>query len=410
MTRSALVIGAGVVGISCALQMARRGLDVTVIDRGPPGSGTSHGNAGAILRAAMPVATPGLLRDVPRMLLDPTGPLTLRWSYLPRLAPWLLRLVRESAPARAEANSRAIWALGRDAPGAWRRQTQGTPAADLLHPVGWLTVYETERAFAADRAEREMRERRGISHDILTADELRELEPNLAPIFRRGVLQADALFASDPRRLVEACADAARALGVTIRQGEVRRVAADDDRASATLADGEELTADRLVLAAGAWSRDLAAQLGARVPLDTERGYHLMLPTPARGLTRPTVNGDRSFVLCPMAGGLRLTSQVELAGLEAPPDYRRVHKLLPAARRMLPGLAGEPTDRWLGFRPSLPDSRPVLGPVPGAGAALLAFGHQHYGLSLAARTGELIADLAAGETPDIDLSPYRPDR
>jgi len=410
--RTALVIGAGAVGVSCALQMAKRGIKVTLVDRGPVGGGTSHGNAGAVLRAASPIAEPGIWRKVPSMLLDPMGPLTVRWRHLPALAPWLIRFLRESNPERFRANSHAIWQLGDQAPDAWRRQVRGTPAEELLRPVGWLKVYESEKAFEAAGVGRAVYAEKGAAIETFTKDELRQLEPNLAPIFARGALHADALFARNPRRLVEICADAARALGVEIVQADVIDAWADDARGRATLADGRVLEADRLVLAAGAWSKDLAARLGVRLPLDAERGYHLMFDTPARSLSRPVIWEEKSFVLCPMEHGLRMTSQVELAGLKAPPDYRRIESMIPAAERMLPSLAesGAPWDRWLGFRPSLPDARPVVGPSPRAKAALFAFGHQHYGLSLAARTGEVIAELAAGEAPAIDLASLSPAR
>lgn len=410
--RTALVIGAGAVGVSCALQMAKRGMKVTLIDRGPVGGGTSHGNAGAVLRAASPIAEPGVWRKVPSMLLDPMGPLTVRWRHLPALAPWLIRFLAESSPKRFQANSHAIWQLGDQAPDAWRRQVRGTTAEELLRPVGWLKVYETEKAFEEAAASRAVYAEKGAAIETFTKDELRQLEPNLGPIFARGALHADGLFARNPRRLVEICADAARALGVEILQAEAVDAWADDVRAQATLADGRVLEADRLVLAAGAWSKDLAARLGVHLPLDTERGYHLMFETPEKSLSRPVIWEEKSFVLCPMEHGLRMTSQVELAGLKAPPDYRRIESMIPMAQKMLPSLkdGAAPWDRWLGFRPSLPDARPLVGPSPSAKAALFAFGHQHYGLSLAARTGEVIADLAAGERPEIDLDALSPAR
>lgn len=408
--KTAIVIGAGAVGVSCALQLAKRGLAVTVVDRGPVGGGTSHGNAGAILRAASPIAGLDTLAALPRMLMDPASPLSIRWRYLPRLTPWLLRFVNESRPSRVRRNADAIWQLGEGAVDAWRAQVRGTAAEDLLRPVGWLKVYSDDKGFEAARPSLEGYQARGAAIEYFDRDSLRQLEPNLAPIFARGALHADGLFARNPRRLVEICADAARAHGVTFRQAEVRDAEADDHRGTITLADGERIGADRLVLACGAWSKRLAKRLGVSVPLDTERGYHLMFETPERSLNRPVIWEDKGFVLCPMAHGLRMTSQVELAGLQAPPDFRRIERMLPMARTMLPGLAGAPTDRWLGYRPSTPDSVPVVGPAPGARAALFAFGHQHYGLSLAARTGQVIADMATGRDTGIDDAALSPGR
>jgi len=408
--RAIAVVGAGIVGVSAALHLQRDGHRVLLIDRSGPGSGTSFGNAGGVVSSScVPLSTPGILWKVPRMLLDPVGPLVVRWRYLPRLLPWLIRFVRESAPARVEANSRAIAALGERSLEAWREVARLADAEDLLRPLGWLKVFETDAGFAGTALDREIMDRRGHRYELLGADEIRQLEPALAPSFKHAYYQPDCAFVTNPKRAVEALAAAFVAAGGRIERAEVTGFDLAAAQRRLLTANGA-LEADLLVLAAGAWSRGLAARLGARVPLDTERGYHIMLPTPEPNLRRPVLWGEKGFVLGPMEEGVRLNSQVELAGLDAPPDFRRIRSLLPLARRMLPSLVPDERSAWLGFRPSLPDSRPVIGPSPRHRDVWLAFGHHHLGLTHGPVTGRIVADLVAGRDPGLDMTPYRADR
>jgi len=405
------VIGAGIVGVSAALYLQRDGHAVTLIDREGPAAGASYGNAGGVVNAATaPLGMPGLLRRVPAMLMDPQGPLVLRWRYLPAIAPWLLRLLLASRRSRVEHIADALVALNAGVEAAWRSLAEQAGIGDLLRPVGWLKVYETDKGFAATAAERDLMARRGVPFEILNADELRQLEPGLAPIFKHGFFMPGCLFVANPGRAVQRLAED------FVRRGgqlEIRRVAGFtlEGRPYRVETDGGDgLETDAIVLAAGAWSRRLARQLGAFVALDTERGYHLMLPSLADALRRPVVQSEQSFMLSPMEQGTRLTSQVEFAGLEAPPDFRRVRGLLRAAKRMLPALETEERSAWLGFRPSMPDSLPVVGPVDGLPDVYLGFGHGHLGLTQGPVTGRILADLVAGRDPGIDLAPYRAGR
>lgn len=408
--RSVAVIGAGAVGLSCALYLQRDGHRVTIIDPRPPGTATSFGNAGGVVTgASVPTAMPGILRKVPGMLFDPLGPFTIRWRHLPRLAPWLLRFVAASRAARVEEISIALAALTSRVNEPWRELAAQVGMQDRLRPVGWLRVYDSDEGFAETAAGRALMDRRGLSYQVLNQDELRQLEPALAPIFRHAWFQPDACYVTNPGRVLEAFAADFAARGGRILRAEVRDFELDGTTHRVVTDSGAEAT-ETIVLAAGAWSKGLAKQLGASVSLDTERGYHLMLPTPEPNLRRPVLWGEKSFVLGPMEEGVRLNSQVELAGLEAPPDYRRIRSLLPLAKRMLPSLALEERAVWLGFRPSTPDSKPVIGTVPGRKDSFLAFGHGHLGLTLAPLTGRLVADLVAGRDPGLDLSPFRADR
>jgi D-amino-acid dehydrogenase len=408
--RRVTVIGAGIVGISAALFLQRDGHRVTVIDPREPGSGASFGNAGGLVfTSCAQLAMPGMLRKVPAMLRDPLGPLVVRWGYLPRIAPWLFELVWASRPARAEAISRSLTELNGRAAEPWRDLARQSGAQALLREVGWLKVYETDAGLAATAFERELMTRRSRRFELLNADELRQLEPGLAPVFRYGFFQPEAAFIADPAAAVaHLAADFLRRGGRIVRDEVSGFELSGRPRRVVSLSGGHE--ADAIVLAAGAWSRGLARQLGAKVRLDTERGYHLMLPVAEPGLRRPVVNGEEHFVLCPMEAGVRLTSQVEFAGLDAPPDYRRIRAMLPRAKRMLPGLVVEERSAWLGFRPSLPDSLPVIGPSPRHAEVVFAFGHGHLGLTQGPVTGRIVADLVAGRDPGLDLTPYRPGR
>lgn len=409
--KSVAVVGAGIVGVASALYLQRDGHRVTLIDRGEPGEGASFGNAGAVTRdSCVPLAMPGFLRKVPRMMLDPRGPLIVRWGYLPRLAPWLAGLVRASRPERVEAISKALTELCDRVEPAWLELARRCGTQDLLRPVGWLKVYSTDAGFAATRSERDLMARRGRSFEILGADELRQLEPNLAPLFRHGFFQSRANFLLNPGRMVKQLAAHFAAAGGTVRRAEVVGFDLADGQRRVRLAGGGAEEAEAIVLTAGAWSRGLARRLGARVRLDTERGYHLMLPPAEPGLNRPTVWGEHYLVLSPMEHGIRLASGVEFAGLRAPADFARIRSLLPLARRMLPSLDTRERSAWMGFRPSMPDSLPVIGPSPRHRGVYFAFGHGHLGMGQGPATGRIVADLVAGRDPGLDLSPFRPGR
>jgi D-amino-acid dehydrogenase len=408
--RSVIVVGAGIVGICCARFLQRDGHQVTVIDPREPGDGASFGNAGIIANCDVaPIAMPGILRKVPRMLFDPHGPLRLRWRYLPWIMPWLWQLVRATGPARVEEIAAALAPLLARAEAAHRDLLREAGAGELLRHRGWLKVFETEEGLAETAAERDLMQKHGVRFDILGEGEIRQLEPGLAPIFRRALFFPDCGSVANPKRLVLSLAQAFAADGGSILHDSVTGFDLAEGRRAALTETGRH-PAEAIVLAAGAWSRPLAAALGARVPLDTERGYHLMFDAGEAQLSRPTLWGEHYINLVPMEHGLRMTSGVEFGGLALPPDYRWVERLGGLARRMLPGLAAEPRSRWLGFRPSLPDSLPVLGRSPRHRDVYFAFGHQHLGVTLGAVTGHVVADLLAGRDPGIDLAPYRAER
>jgi D-amino-acid dehydrogenase len=403
-----VVVGAGIVGISTALYLQRDGHDVTVIDRDGPGEGTSRGNAGLFaIGHVLPIGMPGLIRRVPGMLLDQTSPLAMRWSYLPQIAPWLIRMLAASTPRRVDEISRALAALLAQALESYRPLIASANAGNLVQKRGWLTIFETEESRRAAQADLDMRRSRGIRWEELDEGTIRQLVPALRPGPVWGVMFPDCEHAIDPYRLTVALADDFVARGGTILRGDVQTGLADGKPRVTT--GGTPLDFDRLVIAGGAFSRKLMRGLGDDAPLDTERGYHVMLDNEI-DLRVPLLCADHKFSITPMAEGVRLAGTVEFAGLVAPPNPARWDIMTKRSRALLPGLRSSPRSTWMGYRPSMPDSLPVIGPSPNHPNVYYAFGHGHLGLTLGGVTGRLVANLVAQQAPCVDPAPYRVER
>jgi D-amino-acid dehydrogenase len=384
---------------------------VTLVDYQGPGEGASRGNAAVIAGGACePIAMPGIVQRVPGMLADPLGPLAIRWSYLPRLAPWLLRFIAASRPDRVEDISKALRELSLRCVSAFKPLTEAARITDMIRDTGWLSVYKTEASFQLARGELALQQRRGIKFDILNRDHIRQMEPSLAPIFERGVFFPENSMTVDNFRLVQRLAEDFVARGGRLLRERVIDVALDPRGPRELITEQSRHPIEAIVIAAGAWSRQLTRRLGHRVPLDTERGYHVMLPDPGVMPRMPIHIGDHGFVATPLENGLRFAGTVELGGLQAPPNWSRANILLRHGRTIFPGLKEGGVDRWMGFRPSFPDSLPVISGSPKMPNAYFAFGHGHLGLSFAAITGKVIADLAGGRSSGFDLTPYRVDR
>jgi len=411
-----LVVGAGIVGVATALQLRQRGWTTILLDRQEPGTACSFGNAGIIAGDVVPpVAAPGVLRKVPGYLLDAEAPLAIRWRYLPRLMPWLYHFVRSSRREAYERNTRALATLLAGARRAYEPLVAEAGASELLRPTGALQVFETLAAYDDARRDAEFRRGLGARIEEVAAYEIPQFARNLAPVFAGGLFRPDLGYVRDPLALTTALHRRYLALGGDSRLIEVERLERRPGERWAALgrgADGAaaEIEAEQVVVAGGAWSTRLLRGLGLRIPLDTERGYHVMLPHARPDIRMPVSTGEGAFYLTPMAGGLRLAGTVEMAGLSRPPDPRRPEAILRRARRYLPDLDLREAQTWMGFRPSMPDSLPVIGPVRRLPGLSLAFGHGHLGLSLAAVTGKLVAQAVSGETPAIDLAPFRHDR
>ncbi len=408
---SIVVVGAGIVGASTALALQRDGHSVTLVDREKPCAGASFGNAGAIVNASCaPTAMPGVAMDALRMIGQPLAPLSIRPAYLHKILPWMIRFVFESRRSRVTENARNLHALTSRSISGWREITEYCELPDVLHEGGWLTVYRSERSFAKSRDARDLMDANNVPYEVLSALEIQDLEPHLAPMFERAIFNRDSLWISNPQRMVQGMVDQLIVRGGRYRQFDVQRVDIGEQQIHLRNT-AEELTTDKVIIAAGAWSKSLARQTGDKVPLDTERGYHVMLPVGnSRLLSRPVMNAESHCALVPMDSGLRLTGQDEFAGVDAAPDYRRIRRLIPVAKRMLPEIDATEESVWMGCRPSLPDSLPVVGFASSSRNILYAFGHQHLGMTLGPATGLIVADLIAGRRPSVDLMPYRPDR
>ena len=413
--KTVAVIGAGMVGIATASWLLRDGHAVVVIDPEPPGQGASFGNAGCFNPSSIvPMALPGTLGKVPGYLSDPLGPLAIRWRYLPKLAPWLIRYIRAGSAGRVEDQARALRTLLGPCLDTLMPLVRHAGAESFVARNGILVVYRSEASWNGERLAWDLRRRNGVRWEELGDDELRQFDPNLSRDYIHGRLIPDNGHSLDPGGLVAALAEQVQRDGGTLLRRRATGFAFDGERLRGVQTPDGEIAADAAVIAAGAYSRQLAASVGDNVPLETERGYHLMLRAPEMMPRVPTTDADGKFVATPMRNGLRFAGTVELAGLEAKPDWRRAHMLLTQARKLFPGLAEsyakERFSVWMGHRPSLPDSLPVLGHSRRSPDVFHAFGHGHVGMTGGPYTGKIIADLIAGRPAPIDLHAFRPDR
>jgi len=405
------VIGAGMVGVCTASWLQRDGHSVFLVEMGQPGHGASFGNAGCFNGSSVtPVSMPGVIRNLPRWLSDPLGPLSLRWSYLPAIAPWLVRFMRAGTREKVHAQARALRPLVGPTREALAPLVSAAGANDLVHRLGHLYVYRSVQSLEKDRLAWELRRENGVEVDEFDADELRQLEPALSRDYVCGVLVRENGHTPNPLKLVERLLGHFLRSGGKIMQARAHGFRLEGRRLAAIQTDTGDLPADAAVICTGAYSKPLAVALGDWVPLETERGYHLMISDPESMPRIPTADADGKFVATPMETGLRFAGTVELAGLAAPPDWRRARILLAQGRKMLPGLAAShPEERisvWMGHRPSLPDSLPVLGRSQASPDVIYAFGHGHVGMTAAPMTGKIVADLVAGRPPAIDIAPF----
>ncbi len=409
--RHIAVIGAGIVGSATACWLCRDGHRVTLIDPEPPGSMTSYGNAGSINpNACLPQTGPGVALQAPGWLLDPLGPLALSWRHLPNLLPWLIRFMRAGRPEAMRRQMDAMAALHRPALEAHRELAAEAGLQGLIQANGSLAVYERERSFQAAQRDLQAIRDRGGRFEVLGADEIRQLEPGLAPIFRHGVFFPDSAHTVDPGALAAGLAESFERRGGRRLVARVSGFEFRDGRPAALRTDAGRLAADGFVVAAGAWSGALSEALGEWASLESERGYHLTLPDPEVETRRPISFAERKFVATPMQMGLRLAGTAEFAGLEAPPSWKRTEPLRIHAEKAFRHVNTEGGAPWMGNRPATPDSLPVLGASALHGNVWYAFGHGHLGLTAGPISGRHIADLVAGRPPAIDLAPYGIDR
>lgn len=401
------VIGAGIVGVSSAAFLQREGFAVTIVDRLEPGLGTSFGNAGSVSPSAiLPVAMPGVMKKVPGWLLDPLGPLTIRWSYLPWATPWLLRFLRHASRKEATRVATAMRALMETVFDDYAELLEGDTFARLIRRNGCLYIYENREELQAAKWSLDLRRELGAAMEEIGGSDIRQLEPALNRRFELGIFAPENGSTVDPHLLVRAIADQVLRNGGTFVRADVKDVEIGPDGPVALETSSGKLPVDRLVLAAGAWSSPLARKLGAKVPLETQRGYHVTFAEPQIDVRRTVMWNRRSVFVNPMDCGLRIAGTVELAGLKAAPNYARADKLAGIAVEMFPDLNTKEQSKWMGHRPCLPDSLPVIDRSPRFANTVFAFGHQHVGICSGGPTGRHVASLMTGSTPRIDLTPF----
>ena len=407
-----VVVGAGIIGAAVAFELQRRGRRVVMVDREAPGRGASYGNMASIaVTEFLPSSRPSVWAQIPRWMLDPQGPIRLRPSYLPRLTPWFLRFLAAGRPARVRELEAAGAALCRRVYDDLLPLLAAVGATDMLSEKGCLSLYADDAELAADREHLDVIRKFGIAHEVLDGKRLRALEPAISNDIRHAVLFPDNRTISDPYVLVLALVRRFQALGGHFRSGSVKGFERAEGRIRAVVLDGGlKVPCETLVVCAGAWTGRLAHLLDDSIPMETERGYHTQIMQPATSLQHSLIWPARAFMVSPTAGGLRVGGTVEMAGLEAPPDYRRAKVLVDRAKLALPALEARDTTQWMGHRPALPDTVPVIGPSARTRGVYYAAGHGHLGLTYSATTARLVADLVTNVPPPIAMAPYRVDR
>ena len=413
-----VVIGAGIAGAVSAVELLRDGHQVTIIEPGPPGGeqSASYGNGGWLSPSSvLPISSPGLWKKVPGYLSDPLGPLTIRWSYLVKALPWLTRMLASGRTwSRVRDASVGLAPLVAGAPELHLKLATEAGVAHLVKRTGQLYIFPTRQDYLDNKTSWDIRRERGINTIEVSEDELRQREPHLDRRYTFALYCDDGGHCTDPGAYVAALIAHAEAQGAKRLQTTVERLEIENNRLKAVHTDTTRIACDAAVLAAGAHSRTLAHQAGDRVVLETERGYHAVIEHPEFEPRTPIMPSDGKMVYTPMQAGLRIAGQVEIAGLEAEPNWKRAEILLAHARRTFPGLPADlPAERvriWMGHRPSTPDGLPCIGRATLCPDVVHAFGHGHIGLASGAMTGRLVADIISNKPPTIPLSPFNPAR
>jgi D-amino-acid dehydrogenase len=406
-----IIAGAGIVGVSTAIWLQRAGHSVTIIDREGPASGTSYGNAGVLASGAIvPVTVPGLAFKAPGMLLDPDGPLFLKWRYLPKLLPFLLKYLRFTTDAHVNHYAAAMAGLLHDSVDQHRALAAGTGAEKYITPEDYCFGYQTHADFEKDAYGWAVRERNGVEFEVVAGTDYAQYDPVYANSFGTVVRCKNHGRISDPGEYVKALAAHFVAQGGTIEIADVTDAIRDGDTIKGFKTSKGDFRADHAVMALGAWSKPLGKKLGLNIDLESERGYHVELINPSAMPKSPMMVASAKFVITPMNGRIRCAGIVEFGGLTSAPSRAPFDLLMRKFKHHLPNITYDRVDEWMGHRPATPDSLPLIGPTNATNTGFAALGHQHVGLTGGPKTGRIIAGLIDGTKPNMDLAPFNPQK
>ncbi len=403
------IIGSGIQGVCIGLNLLKKNIPVTLFDRNDPLSkefkAASYGNAGHFSPyAVLQFNRPDILYDVPKMLLSSYGPLALKWNYVPKMFKWFyyyLKSCNKKSMMHTAKYMHQILSLSID---AYEEIFKEIDTTGLVEKKGIIYVW-TNKNLKSRRLEIKVRDELGIQQKHLSQKEILELEPNLKPVFDAGVLYEYAMHARDPHGILKRLFQLYIQKGGKFIQTNIKNLEQISENVTVIRSESDEFKFEKSIIASGAFSKKLTDQLGEKIPLDTERGYHVHFKGQDHLISRPVIFLDRGFGMTPMNQGLRAVGTVELGGLNNPPSKKRIEYIINCAKELLPQL-GKHHDEWLGFRPTLPDFLPILGPSLKNKNIFYAFGHQHLGWTLGAITGKIVSGIVAGERTNLDLLPY----
>lgn len=410
MQKHVIVIGAGIVGVSTAIWLRRFGQDVTIVDRDRPGQAASYGNAGLLAASAMvPVTTPGLITKAPKMVLDPDSPLFVRWSYLPRIAPWLVRYLKHANDRDTKRIAASLTEITADTVAQHFALTDGLKAREFLTKSDYVYAYGSRVEFENDRYAWDLKHQYGFPPTLIEGPDVQDYDPCFGSAIRCLAVVKDHGFVIDPGGYVAALASDFEAMGGRIVQAGVEDIETSDPSRPRVVTTQGPLDCDAAVVASGAWSKPLMTRLGLRIPLESERGYHIVMKNASGGPRTPSMITSGKFVATPMKAGLRCAGIVELGGLEAGPSEAPFALLRRQIKSAFPDLEFDGEETWMGHRPATTDSLPLIGEVRNTGV-YTAFGHQHVGLTAGPKTGRLVAGLISDQPSNQDLAPFSPHR
>jgi D-amino-acid dehydrogenase len=405
------VIGAGIVGICCALSLRERGVPVRLIDRGDPGQETSFGNAGVISPwSFIPQSLPGVWKNIPKLLLDPEGPLSVRPSFWPSLIPWGLRFIGQANEKRVRDNADNMETLCGPSIDLYRHHLKDTGYEDLITDSYYVHAFRKAEKADIKAIDYQIRIEKGGQIELVGEDALSRLEPALSKAFKAAILIKGQARTSSPGKIGEVLAQKAIAAGAVFEKAELTKITPAEDGTWILHAKDREFSASKVILATGIWSAKFLEPLGVKIPMVAERGYHVQFSSPQVELSNSVLDVDNQGVASFMIDGLRLAGSAEFAQIDAPADERKKVLLTKQAVAMCPDLDTRETSFWMGRRPSLPDSLPVIGQIEGHNGLYGAFGHSHYGLMMAPKTGELIADIITEKRNNFDLKSFSNNR